>query len=146
MRLKLAAALCLTWGILPVTAQPQECSATPDSTERFVQERLASWQQRLNLQHWNVSIVMVRRAELKQGTLAGIRWDKGKKAAVMSVMAASEYRAPACDILKDMEFTVVHELLHLQLASLPRSQASRSAEEHAVNNITRALLALADTK
>jgi hypothetical protein len=46
-------------------------------------------------------------------------------------------------MLDDMEFTVVHELVHLQLSSLPRSEASRSAEEHAVNEITQALLNLA---
>ena len=41
-----------------------------------------------------------------------------------------------------MEFTVVHELIHLQLSSLPRSEASRSAEERAVNHITEALIQL----
>jgi hypothetical protein len=46
-------------------------------------------------------------------------------------------------MLDDMEFTVVHELVHLQLSSLPRSEASRSAEEHAVNEIAGALLKLA---
>ena len=45
-------------------------------------------------------------------------------------------------MLEDMEFTVVHELIHLQLSSLPRSEASRSDEEHAVNRITDALLKL----
>ena len=42
-----------------------------------------------------------------------------------------------------MEFTVVHELVHLQLSSLPRSDASRGAEERAVNQITEAFLELA---
>jgi hypothetical protein len=41
-----------------------------------------------------------------------------------------------------MELTIVHELVHLELASLPRSEASRSTEEHAVNGIADALLAL----
>jgi hypothetical protein len=42
-----------------------------------------------------------------------------------------------------MEVTVVHELVHLELASLPRSDASRRVEEHAVNEIANALLRLA---
>ncbi len=42
----------------------------------------------------------------------------------------------------DMEFTVVHELVHLRLASLPKSDSSRSTEEAAVNSITEALIAL----
>jgi hypothetical protein len=45
-------------------------------------------------------------------------------------------------MLQDMEFTVVHELIHLELSSLPRSDASRREEEYAVNRITEALLKL----
>jgi hypothetical protein len=41
-----------------------------------------------------------------------------------------------------MEFTLVHELIHLELASLPRSDASRTDEEHAVNHMAEALLRL----
>jgi len=33
--------------------------------------------------------------------------------------------------------------VHLQLASLPRSEASRRSEEHAVNELAAALLKLA---
>ena len=43
---------------------------------------------------------------------------------------------------KDMEFTVVHELIHLELASLPRSDTSRTDEEFAVNHMADALLLL----
>jgi hypothetical protein len=41
-----------------------------------------------------------------------------------------------------MEFTVVHELIHLELSSLPHSEASRRVEEHAVNRLADALLKL----
>jgi hypothetical protein len=37
---------------------------------------------------------------------------------------------------------VVHELVHFKLASLPRSEASRSTEQYAVNRIAKALLGL----
>ena len=59
----------------------------------------------------------------------GISWDKSGKKAVISRIAVSEY-------------TLVHELVHLELASLPRSEASRKSEEHAVNRLTEALLEL----
>jgi len=45
-------------------------------------------------------------------------------------------------MLNDTELTIVHELVHLELASLPRTEASRSSEEHAVNGIAEALVAL----
>ena len=109
---------------------------------KFVTERLAVWQKRLSLQDWHVSIVMTRRDDLRSKTLGGIRWDKSKKQAALSVLDASDYRLPYKEMLADMEFTIVHELVHLELASLPKSEASRSTEEHAVNQIADALLAL----
>jgi hypothetical protein len=110
--------------------------------ERFVNERLSVWSKRLNLEGWQISVVMTRRDDLKANTLGGIRWDKGKKSAVIKVQDASDYRLPFGEMLNDMEFTIVHELVHLELASLPRSEASRSNEEHAVNQIAEALLRL----
>jgi hypothetical protein len=108
--------------------------------ETFVHERLAFWQKRLNLLDWRVTVVMTPRASLKPGTFGGIRWDKGKRTASMAVLDPADYRLPLAEMLKDLEFTVVHELIHLELASLPRSEASRRTEEFAVNNLTRALL------
>jgi hypothetical protein len=61
---------------------------------------------------------------------------------VIRVLDASDYRMPYREMLDDMEFTVVHELIHLELSSLPRSEASRRDEEHAVNQIADALLKL----
>ena len=60
------------------------------------------------------------------------------------MLSSSDYKLPYREMLNDMEFTVVHELVHLQLASLPRSDASRRVEEHAVNELARALLKLAN--
>jgi hypothetical protein len=65
------------------------------------------------------------------------------KAARISVLSTYDYKLPHKEMLADMEFTVVHELVHLHLASLPRSDASRRVEEHAVNELAAALLKLA---
>lgn len=109
---------------------------------QYVTERLAFWQQRLKLEEWRISVVPARRSELKPNTLGGIRWDKTKKSAVIWVLDPSEYQTPFRATLDDMELTIVHELVHLELTSLPRSEASRSNEEHAVNGIAEALLGL----
>jgi hypothetical protein len=109
---------------------------------KFVNEKLGIWKQRLNLRDWQISIVMTRRADLKSKTLGGIHWDKTRKSASIAVLDASDYRLAYREMLEDMEFTIVHELVHLELASLPKSEASRSTEEHAVNQIADALLAL----
>src|ERR1039458_3057046 len=49
-------------------------------------------------------------------------------------------------MLRDIEFTVVHELIHLEmvpvLSDLQRTQENRREEEHAVNHMAEALLKL----
>jgi len=104
--------------------------------------RLKGWQKRLKLDHWAVDIRMSRPGDLRAGTKGSIRWDASKRKAQIRVLNAASYPMPYQSMLNDMEFTVVHELVHLQLSSLPRSEASRTDEEHAVNRITEALLDL----
>jgi hypothetical protein len=108
----------------------------------FLDERLAVWQQRLKLEDWRISVSMARGSELPAKALGGIRWDLTKMSAVVYVLDPSDYRLPFREMLDDMELTIVHELVHLELAALPRSRASRKSEEHAVNGIAEAMLGL----
>ena len=114
--------------------------------ERFAAEKLYSWQRRLNLKDWEISIVVAPAGALKKNTVGNIRWDKDKKSAVIRVLDPADYKIPFADILKDIEFTVVHELIHLEmspvLADLNRTDANRMEEEYAVNHMTDALLKL----
>jgi hypothetical protein len=134
--------------LLPVSVAAAEVTtpaATPDREQvivNYLNERLAIWQQRLSLQDWKISIIMSHPSDLKPKTLGNIHWDSDTKSAVIRVLDASDYRLPYKDMVDDMEFTVVHELIHLELSSLPRSEASRRDEEHAVNQIASALLKL----
>jgi hypothetical protein len=114
------------------------------AAEKFVAQRLRIWQERLNLTDWDIRFDMVRSKDLEPKTLGNVHWDTDVKTARISVMSTYDYTLPYKDMLKDMEFTVVHELVHLHLASLPRSDASRRVEEHAVNELAGALLKLAD--
>lgn len=126
----------------PLIAETDPLTEKRQLASSFVAEKVAVWQKRLKLDDWTVSVVMTRKADLKQGTMAGIRWDKGKKTATMWAMDAADYAVSDEEMLKDLEFTVVHELIHLELASLPKSEASRRKEEFAVNQLAEALLAL----
>lgn len=121
-------------------APTEACTASGQTVSAFVEGRLAFWQTKLDLVGWKVSAVLTRRSDLKAKTLGGIRWDKGKKTASMAVMAAADYTMSCNEMLADMEFTIVHELIHLELASLPKSEASRGNEEFAVNRLAEALL------
>jgi hypothetical protein len=138
-------------GISAAGCQAPETPPEPDArergllAERCVKEKLALWQQRLNLQDWTISVVMSHPVDLRHRTLGNIHWNADKKTAVIRVLDASDYQMPFRATIKDMEFTVIHELIHLELASLPRSEASRSEEEYAINHLASALLQL-DTK
>lgn len=110
--------------------------------EGFLAARLAFWQQRLNLADWKISVVMSHASDLKPKTLGNIHWDAARKTAVIRVLEASGYRVSCREALPDMEMTLVHELVHLELSSLPRSPASRRDEEFAVNRIAEALIRL----
>ena len=130
----------------------QQLSDAPSAHERtllaesFASERLWVWQKRLNLQDWNVSVVVAPASELKPKTLGNVHWELDKKTAIIRVLDPADYRLPFSEMLQDMEFTVVHELIHLELApvlsDLHRSDANRRDEEHAVNHVADALLNL----
>lgn len=143
----LLSSLCLL-GIFAAGCQAPQTPPEPDAhergplAERYVREKLAFWQRRLNLQDWTISVVMSHPTDLRHRTLGNIHWNADKKAAVIRVLDASEYQMPFRATVKDMEFTVVHELIHLELASLPRSEASRSEEEYAINHLATALMQL----
>jgi hypothetical protein len=114
--------------------------------EQYTNERLWVWQKRLNLQDWTISVVISRASDLKPRTLGNIHWDTDKKTAVIRVLDPADYKLSFDDMLKDMEFTVVHELIHLELSPvlspLQRNDANRREEEHAVNHMADALLKL----
>jgi hypothetical protein len=110
----------------------------------FVRERLKIWQERLDLTDWKIRVDMVRSSTLEPKTLGNVHWDTDAKQATIAVQSSYDYTMPFHAMLDDMEFTIVHELVHLHLASLPRSEASRRVEEHAVNELAGALLRLAN--
>jgi hypothetical protein len=132
----------------------QSAPSTPPETarertllaEKYAAERLSVWQKRLNLQDWNISLLVSRATELKPKTLGNIHWDTEKKTAVIRVLDPADYKLPFSEMLQDLEFTVVHELIHLELSPvlspLQRNDANRREEEHAVNHMADALLKL----
>lgn len=114
--------------------------------ESFSMEKLWKWQKRLNLDDWKISVLVVHPTDLKPRTLGNIHWDSERKTAVIRVLDPADYKLKARAMLDDMEFTVVHELIHLELSPvlspLQRTEANRMEEEHAVNHMAQALLDL----
>jgi hypothetical protein len=123
-----------------VSAADEEREAV---AQRFVSQSLATWQQRLDLKDWKIQVDLVRPASLEPKTLGNIHWDINTKEATICVLSAYDYTLPTQPMLDDMEFTIVHELVHLHLSALPHTDDSVVPEEHAVNELAHALLQLA---
>jgi hypothetical protein len=121
---------------------PNKGAPVQRGVEAYLHEKLALWKDRLKLQDWSVSVVLSGPSDLRPGTLGNIHWDSDKKTAVIRVLGATDDQTPPPAILTDMENTIVHELIHLELASLPKTDASRSDEEFAVDHLAEALLSL----
>jgi hypothetical protein len=131
---------------LPPTIPPESARERTLLAERYAVERLAVWQKRLNLTDWNITLIVSRATDLKPKTLGNIHWDNEKKTAILRVLDPADYKLPFNEMLQDLEFTVVHELIHLELSPvlspLQRNDANRREEEHAVNHMADALLKL----
>ena len=121
-------------------------AASREFAQQYITEKLALWQQRLKLGDWHITWAMARRSDLKPNTVGQIHWDKPNKSAAILVMDPSDYRMPFSAMLDDMELTIIHEVVHLKLTSLPHSEASRGSEEQAVNGLSEALFALEHQK
>jgi len=130
------------FSVCPAAELPAD-ARIQSSTEAYLRERVEIWKERLKLQGWSISVRVSSQSDLRPGTLGNIHWDADKKTAVIQVLATSDgHELPLPASLSLMEDTIVHELIHLELASLPRTDASRSDEEFAVNHIAEALLEL----
>jgi hypothetical protein len=129
----------LAGGATSATTDPSsKAYVSDDRIQAFTQ----TWQKRLHLDEWSVETRVVRKSELKPETLGNLKWNLANHTAVIRVLSPLDYDMPVADVPEDMEYTVVHELIHLQLAVLPRDPNAKETEEQVVNRIADALMAL----
>ena len=112
------------------------------TAQKYVEHSLRVWQQRLNLSGWTLKVALVHPSAMEPKTLGNIHWDRDAKTATINVLSSYDYTLPTPEMLDDMEFTIVHELVHLNLCSLPKSTATERNEEYAVNQLAHALIDL----
>jgi hypothetical protein len=128
--------------VAPQGAPEPSLAQREQLTEKFLAPRLEFWKTRLKLHDWAIEVVQAKSTELRPGTIGNIHWDEIAKTARIRVLAAAEYKRPYQAALQEIEGTLVHELIHLELASLPRTDTSRADEELAVERISQALLSM----
>lgn len=118
-------------------------ASNPLISEEQVDQWLRLWQDRLRLQDWRVDAKIVRIWDLDPHTLGHIHWSKSKKTATIKVLNPVDYQIPQSRIAEDIEMSIVHELVHLQLSALTQDdRISVANEEVVVTKIAMALMGL----
>ena len=113
------------------------CSAMNPLEMRLV-DQMRAWQKRLGLDDWNMTLQVVRQSEIDPNAWGSSHWDIRAKTATIQVLDPRDYNLKGADLRLDMECTIVHELVHIQIA--PLGQADAQVREDVVNRIKVALL------
>jgi hypothetical protein len=101
-------------------------------------DQMKSWQKRLGLDDWNVSLQVVRQSEIDPNAWGSSHWDAHTKTATIQVLDPRDYNLKGADLRLDMECTIVHELVHIQVS--PLDSPDVQTLETVVNKIMVALL------
>jgi hypothetical protein len=115
-------------------------------TQEEVAAALAFWQKALRLQDWHVTV------EIKRSRDMGGEYTRGgevfikdsRKAARINLLDPVDY-SPSCWEPQDMEYFLVHELLHLHTSCIRQTDGEsedNTQEEQAVDSIASALVSL----
>lgn len=81
-------------------------------------DRLAYWQKSLNLQQWNVNLLICRGngLDIPEGTQGECFWTIKRLEATIKLLDPIDFPKTSRHFPQDHEVTLVHELLHLHAA------------------------------
>lgn len=106
--------------------------------ESHLDQKLKSWQRRLGMEDWRLTIRLVREKDLDKNTWGNAEWDPNRKTGTIRVLDPVDYNLRGAELHLDMECTIVHELVHIQVS--PFDAPNENVREDVVNRIMTALL------
>lgn len=106
--------------------------------ESHLDRQLKSWQKRLGMEDWRLTVRLVRQKDLDKATWGNAEWDPFEKTGTISVLDPIDYNLKGGGLRLDMECTIVHELVHIQVS--PLDARDENVREDVVNRIMTALL------
>jgi hypothetical protein len=106
--------------------------------EYRLDRQMKGWQKRLGLDDWRLELRVVRQNSLDKATWGNAEWDPDRKSGTISVLDPRDYNLRGSELRLDMECTIVHELVHIQVA--PLAAHDETQREEVVNKIMTALL------
>lgn len=113
------------------------CSAA-NPLEARLDRQVKFWQKRMGLDDWNFTVRVVRQSELDPNTWGDAQWDPDAKTGTIDVLDPRDYNLKGGELRLDMECTIVHELVHIQLS--PLNAHSAQEREGVVNRVMMALM------
>lgn len=113
------------------------CSAT-GSLESRLDRQMRTWQKRLGLEEWNLSVRLVRQWQIDRNSWGAAEWDPDTKTGMISVLDPRDYNLRGNELQLDMECTIVHELVHIQVS--PLQSTDYVHREEVVNKIMSAVM------
>jgi len=113
------------------------CSAM-NPLETRLEHQMRIWQKRLGLEEWSLSVRIVRQSEIDHNSWGAAEWDPSAKTGMISVLDPRDYNLHGSDLKLDMECTIVHELVHIQVS--PLDARDELVREEVVNKIMTALM------
>jgi hypothetical protein len=113
-------------------------SSAMNPLEVRLADQLKSWQKRLGLDDWAMTLQVVRQSEIDPNSWGSSHWDARAKTATIQVLDPRDYNLKGADLRLDMECTIVHELVHIQVSPLDAPDAQ--VREDVVNKIMVGLL------
>ena len=90
------------------------------------------------MEEWRLTVRLVRQWNLDKNTWGNAEWDPDAKTGVIKVLDPRDYNLHGGELKLDMECTIVHELVHIQVG--PFDAPSENVREDVVNRIMTALL------
>jgi hypothetical protein len=113
------------------------CSASSPLESRL-ERQMKTWQKRMGLQDWSLSLRVVRQSQIDPNTWGAAEWDAKARTAVISVLDPRDYNLHGGELKLDMECTIVHELVHIQVS--PLAARDEGQREEVVNQIMTSLI------
>ncbi len=113
------------------------CAATTPLESRL-DRQMRLWQKRLGLEEWNLRLRVVRQTEIDRNSWGAAEWDPQVKTGIISVLDPRDYNLKGGELRLDMECTIVHELVHIQVS--PLAARDEGQREDVVNKLMTALL------
>lgn len=106
--------------------------------ETRLERQMHFWQKRLGLEDWNLSVRLVRQSEIDRNAWGTAEWDPESKTGMINVLDPRDYNLRGGELKLDMECTIVHELVHIQVS--PLDARDEVVREEVVNKIMVALM------